>query len=123
MFQVIEKSPNRLDISLQGQIDADEMRASLDALFAKSDGMRDGVMLYRITDFSLPTLGAIGVEMTQLPKLFGLIGKFRKCAVLSDQGWIKKAAQIEGALFPGLEIKAFAIDDEVGAEAWLAASD
>ena len=122
MFEIIEKSPNRLDIVIRWQIDADEMRAGLDALIEKSDGMRGAAMLYRITDFSLPTLGAIGVEMTQLPQLFSLIGRFAKCAVISDEGWIQKAAQIEGALIPGLKIKSFALDQEAAAEAWLAAS-
>ncbi len=122
MFEIVEKSPDRLDIAIKGQIDADAMRAGLDALVQKSDGMRGGTMLYRITDFSLPTLAAIGVELTQLPKLLGLVGKFSKCAVISDEGWIKKAAEIEGALIPGLKIKSFALDEETAAEAWLAAS-
>ena len=122
MFEIVEKSPDRLDIAIKGQVDADAMRAGLDALVQKSDGMRGGTMLYRITDFSLPTLAAIGVELTQLPKLLGLVGKFSKCAVISDEGWIKKAAEIEGALIPGLKIKSFALDEEAAAEAWLAAS-
>ena len=121
MFEIIEKTANRLDITIKGQIDAEEMRTSLDALFAKSDGIQGGVMLYRISDFSIPTLGALGVEMTQLPQLFGLIGKFKKCAVLTDAAWIRKAAEVEGVLIPGLMIKGFDVDDEAGAEAWLAA--
>lgn len=120
MFQIIETSSHRLDIAISGQIDADEMRASLTALFTASEGMKDAVMLYRISNFSLPTLGAIGVEMTQLPQLFGLIGKFRKCAVLSDATWLRHAAEIEGKLIPGLTIKSFALEDKAGAEAWLA---
>ena len=120
MFDVTQKSPNRVDVALSGQIDADEMRASLTALFDASSGMKGGVMLYRITDFSLPTLGAIGVEISQLPQLFGLIGKFSKCAVLTDAAWLRHTAEIEGKLIPGLAIKTFEIDDVVAAEAWLA---
>ena len=38
---------------------------------------------------------------------------------MSDTGWIKKAAEIEGALIPGLVIKSFDLDAEDAAEAWL----
>jgi hypothetical protein len=33
--------------------------------------------------------------------------------------WLKKVSEFEGALFPGLEIKAFDTDQKVEAEAWL----
>ena len=80
-------------------------------------------MLYKITSFALPTFGAIAVEMARLPKLFGLLGKYDKCAVLADADWVKTAAEIEGALFPGLDIKSFDYEDYEAAEAWLNAED
>ena len=120
MLRITQPSPNRIDIELRSQSDADDMRTALDDLIAKSEGVTKGRMLYRITDFSLPTLGAIGVEFSRLPKLFGLLGKYDKCAVLTDTGWIGKAAEVEGALFPGLDIKSFGLGDAEAAEAWLA---
>lgn len=119
MLKITKPAPNRVDIELQGQIDSDGMRVALDDLIEKSSDVTHGRMLYRITDFSMPTLGAIGVEFSRLPKLFGLLGKFDKCAVLSDSGWIRKAAEVEGALFPGIVMKSFELDDGEAAEAWL----
>lgn len=121
MLTIKKPEPNRLDIELSGTLDASMMALALDDLIEKSEGIRNGRMLYRIPEFALPTLGAIGVEFTRLPKLFGLLGKFDRCAVLTDAGWLQKAAEIEGALFPGIDIRAFALDDAAGAEAWLAA--
>ena len=95
MLKITKQSPARLDIELSGSLDADSMRAALDELIEKSDDIRNGRMLYTISEFSLPTLGAIGVEMTRLPKLFGLLAKFDKCAVLSDSNWLRKAAIVE----------------------------
>jgi hypothetical protein len=40
--------------------------------------------------------------------------------VLTDKIWIKKVSEIEGALIPGLEIKAFDRDQKEAADAWLA---
>ena len=49
----------------------------------------------------------------------GLIKKFDRAAVLTDKAWLKKVSELEGALFPGLEIKAFDRDQRGEAEAWL----
>lgn len=119
MLKITKTASNRVDIELQGEIDTDDMRTALDDLIEKSEDVANGRLLYRITDFAMPTLGAIGVEFTRLPKLFGLLGKFDKCAVLSDAGWIKTAAEIEGALFPGIAIKSFELDESEAAEDWL----
>jgi hypothetical protein len=76
-------------------------------------------MMYRISNPSLPSIGAMVVEIKRLPKLFGLLEKYAKCAVLTDAGWLRKAAEIEGALFPGIKIKSFELQETAAAEAWL----
>ncbi|WP_176219196.1 STAS/SEC14 domain-containing protein [Planktotalea arctica] len=58
----------------------------------------------------------------RLPSLFALLTRLDKCAVLSDENWLRKAAAVDGALFPGLEIKSFEPDERDAAEAWLAAT-
>ena len=120
MLTITKPSPNRIDVALSGTLDADAMRAGLDDLIDSAADISAGRMLYTITDFELPTLGAIGVEMTRLPKLFGLLGRFDKCAVICDTDWLRRAAEIEGALFPGIDIRAFPPEDRGAAEAWLA---
>lgn len=120
MLTVTSPEPNRVDIELSGPLDAEAMRVALDDLLEKSEGVSHGRMLYRIPEFALPSLGAIGVELQRLPRLMGLLGKFDRCAVLSDAPWLRTAAEVEGALFPGLKIKSFALADEAAALAWLA---
>lgn len=118
MLKITKPSENRVDLKLNGTLDAQIMRDALDNLIAKAEHVQDGQMLYTVDNFSMPTLGAIGVELARLPKLFALLGKFKKCAVVSDLAWLRKAAEIEGALFPGIEIQSF--ETEQAAEAWLA---
>lgn len=120
MFTVTKRSNNRVDIEFEGTLDAEGMRTALDELIEKSNDVEHGAMFYRIGEFQIPTLGALAVEFSRLPKLFGLLTKYDKCAVLSDTNWIRTATEIEGALIPGLEIKAFRKDEEDAAEAWLA---
>ena len=119
MLKVEKISDNRLDLELSGKLDSESMATALDEMTNKAEGIENGLMMYEIVDFNLPSLGAIGVEFSRFPSLFGLIKKFDRCAVLTDKNWLKKASVIEGALVPGLEIKAFDRDERKAAEAWL----
>lgn len=119
MLSITKKSGNRVDIDLSGKLDAEGMRTALDELFEASQDVQKGRMLYTITNFSIPSAAAIGVELTRLPKLFRLLSKFDKCAVVCDAAWIRKAADVEGAIFPGIDIKSFTSDERGAAEAWL----
>jgi len=119
MFSITKKGNNRLDFELSGKLDSDEMKAVLNDFVMQSYGVKNGRILYRITEFNMPTLGAFGVEMSRLPTLFKAIGNFDKVAVLCEKKWIQKVSEIEGALIPGLDIKAFDLDQSEAAETWL----
>ena len=119
MFKVIQNGMYRLDIELSGKLDAEEMKVALDELVSKSENIENGKMLYEVVDFHLPSLGAIAIEFSRLPSMFGLMKKFDRAAVLTDKNWLKKVSEFEGFLDPGLEIKAFNRDQKAEAEAWL----
>jgi hypothetical protein len=119
MFKVIQNGKNRLDIELSGKLNTEEMKTALDELESKSENIENGKMLYEIIDFHLPSLGAIGVELSRLPSMFALVKKFDRAAVLTDKTWIQKVSELEGLLYPNLEIKAFNRDQKEEAEAWL----
>lgn len=121
MFTVEQTARDRVDIQLSGKLDTEEMKLVLDELIKKSEPIENGKMLYDVIDFHLPSLGAIAVELSRLPKLFGLMKKFDRCAVLVDKAWLQKMSEFEGALLPGLEIKAFDRSRKTDAEAWLSA--
>jgi len=121
MYRIEKRGPNRLDLEFSGKLNSDDMRILLDELIEKSEGVEHGRMLYRIGDFQMPTLGAIGIELSRIPKLFSLIRKYDRIAVLVERSWLQKASELEGKLIPGLEIKAFDPAQESAAEHWLAA--
>ncbi len=120
MFSVKRTGPDRVDIEFSGKLDADAMTVALDALVAEAEGIENGRMLFRVGDFVLPTLDAIGVEFARLPSMMGYLRKFSRCAVLAEQRWLKLIAQVEGKLIPGVDIKGFELDEQDAAEAWLA---
>lgn len=120
MFKVINHGTNRIDVELSGKLDSDDMKVALDDLISSAKDIKNGRLLYCISDFNIPTLGALGVELSRLPELFRFIKKFDRAAILANKDWVKKAGEIEGALIPGLEIKAFDLDEQAEAENWLA---
>jgi hypothetical protein len=119
MFNITQNGINRLDIELSGKLNADDMKIALNDLEYQSKDIENGKMLYDIIDFHLPSLGAILIEFSRIPSMLGLMKKFDRAAVLTDKTWIKKVSELEGALYPGLEIKAFSRDQRTEAEAWL----
>lgn len=120
MLRIVQNGPNRIDIDVSGRIDREMMTTGLDELIQQADGIEHGRLLYRIRDFEWPSFGALAVEFSRVPALFALASKFDRVAVLTDTKWVQKASEIEGALMPGLEIKAFDMDEASGAEVWLA---
>lgn len=119
MLKITKPAADRVDIELDGELDANAMEQGLQSLLGEAHGVTHGKMLYTIREFALPTFGALSVELQLLPKLFGLIGKFDRCAVVADAAWLRTVAEIEGALVPGLKIKGFAPEEREKAEAWL----
>lgn len=121
MIKTTKPAENRIDMELNASsIDEETMRRAIEELIEKSEGVEHGQLLYRLHHFPWPSLSAMAVKFEHLPKLFGLLGKFDRCAVLSDEAWLRTAADIEGALIPGLEMKGFEMDEAEAAEKWLA---
>ena len=119
MFKIERFSEDRLDIELNGKLNSEEMAKALDELVEKSEGIENGKMLYDVIDYQLPSLGAITLEFSRLPQMFGLIKRFRRAAVLSDKTWLKTISELEGKLMPMLEIKAFGREEKAAAVQWL----
>ncbi|RJG13976.1 STAS/SEC14 domain-containing protein [Pseudomonas cavernicola] len=119
MLQVMRNGENRIDVEFAGKLDSNDMRVALDELSQQSEGIEHGRVLYRVGDFELPTLGAIAVELSRIPQLFRFVRRFDRMAVVAGKEWVRKASEVEGALIPGLQIKAFDLGQEAEAEAWL----
>ena len=119
MLEITKVGDDRIEFKMSGRLDAEHMQVALDQISAKVEGIENGVMLYEIVDFELPSPSAIAIEFGRLPSMIGLMRRFKKAAVLTDKTWLKKVSEFEGALIPGLEIKAFQLNKREAAEAWL----
>lgn len=120
MIRIAKTAPNRIEMEFEGDsIDETTMQNAIEEIIALSKDIEHGQLLYRLHRFPWPSLAAIGVKFGHLPELFKMLGRFDRCAVLSDEGWLRTASDIEGALIPGLEIKGFEMSQIEAAKAWL----
>ena len=119
MLKIEREKDGLFVIEVTGKIDAGEMEEGLDKFIGMTGEIEGGRLLYRITDFELPTIGAMVVELRKSPDLFSLIRRFQKAAVISDAAWIRSFAQWEGMLIPGFDIKSYLPHHEEEARSWL----
>ena len=119
MFTIKQNGNDRLDMVLSGKLDEQDMEAALDEFMEKSESIEHGKILYEVYDFEFPTLSAMRVKLSRLPVLFGVIRKIDRIAILTEKSWLKYVSELEGTLFPGLEIKAFNLNEKDEAETWL----
>ena len=112
MFHVTRIGDKRIDVDFSGKLDSNEMRFALDELMRKSDGITHGQMLFRVGDFDMP-------KLSRIPQMFRFMRRFDRCAVVCAKEWMRKASEIEGALIPGLTVKAFDQHQTTEAHDWL----
>ena len=120
MITITRPRPDRLDVSFAGKLDTAGMRTALDELSRQSQDIERGSLLLSVGDFDFPSLGAIGVELARIPEMLRVFRRFRRVAVLADAAWVRRLSEVEGALFPGMELEAFPTAQRAEAEAWLA---
>lgn len=119
MLEVQQNPGGWIDLSIAGKIDPTEMRDGLDAFFSATDGQDAIKCLYRIRDVGLPNLVAIAIKLRRLPRLFGVIKRLDKIAVVANQTWVRRMAKIENVVIPRGTIRAFDPIDEPRAIEWL----
>ncbi len=119
MFDLKKDPKDFYRLTISGKIDDASMKRGLDAFLAAVDKDGKSDFLYVITDFEFPTAHALAVEFQYIPRLFASLSKIGKVALIADQSWLRKAAEIESMVIPGLTIETFRPGQEAEAEAWL----
>ncbi|MEM9813041.1 MAG: STAS/SEC14 domain-containing protein [Pseudomonadota bacterium] len=119
MLTIERKGPGRIDVSVAGRIGTLEMEAGLERLIAETGDMSAADMLTRVSGRAWPSVGALTVKLRKLPELLALRRRFRRVALVADAGWLRSAAELEGALLPGIQVRGFRPADAGAAEDWL----
>lgn len=119
MLQLTNRDGGRIDIAMDGKVDAAAMERVLDELILHMETSVDARLLFDVRNFHLPSLDAIRVKVSKMRSLFGMLSKIDRIAILTDEGWMRQASRIENLVLPGIELRAFARADRMQAEEWL----
>ena len=114
------EGPSLLRLEVGGDIDAPEMEAGIERFLSAAEPLERFDMLYLVQDVRFPTLSAMRVELARLGRLWRLLPRLDRVALVANQGWIRAAAKAENALIPGVTIETFAAHEEARARSWLA---
>ena len=118
MFRLLpDLPPHVVGFVLDGTV----TRPDLDALFREVEGVvrRGHVHLVgEITGVGGLTLDAVGAQVERSFGLLRQIGKVDRYAVVTDTGWIRSVAQVQGALLPGIDVRVWPRDERDAAVAW-----
>lgn len=90
MFDVVQKDINRLEITMGGKLNSEQMKTALDQLVTKSKTIEKGTLLFDLVDFHLPTLGAIAIEFSRVPNHVWMDKKIQTCSIAKRSGMDKK---------------------------------
>ncbi|MGM8897002.1 MULTISPECIES: SpoIIAA family protein [unclassified Psychrobacter] len=127
-YLLTKHSNNHIELTINGKIHSDDMNRLLDEWVQATVSMvqadpntelQNATLLYRIDSFAMPSFSAVMDEMRRMPELWATMKYFGKMAVISEQQWLQKVAEIEGWMIPNLDIKGFNPDEESAAKVWL----
>ena len=98
--------------------DIERAWASMDAALDEAES----IGLYaEITDLGGFTLDALLKDIQMGLKQLGHLSRFQRVAVVTDTKWIRTLADVEDKLFPGIDLRTFALAEQDAAMAWLTA--
>ena len=118
MFELIPALPdNVIGIVAKGEITADDYENVLEPAITEALAKHDKIRLLYVLgkDFTGFSAGA----MWEDGKVgMGHLAKWEKCAVVTDNEWMRHAVDVVGYLIPG-KVKTFTVDDEADASGWV----
>lgn len=106
-------------MTVTGKISEADMATALDWLKAQAKIHAEFNLCIEMDKLEFPSLDAFKEEFGRLGEVFKMAKSMKKCALISGSGFVRTFAKVEGALWPGLEIRAYERDERNEAIDWL----
>lgn len=117
MIAIHRPAPRRLDVVVRGTLDEDAVRGGADEL---RDALEEGTaLLLDLREFDGMTVGGLARDLAESLHLVGRLARCRRIALVAAERWLRAAGRVDGALLPGVEVRAFDVDGIDEARAWL----
>ena len=118
MFRILTDLPSHV---VGFEIDGTVTRRDIEALYREVERAMDGGHVHLVGEIAGVgglTLEALGANLGKGLAMLTRLGSVDRYAVVSDVGWITQTARLQGALLPGLEVRAWPRADRAAAVAW-----
>ncbi|MEM6328392.1 MAG: STAS/SEC14 domain-containing protein [Bacteroidota bacterium] len=110
--------PHVLSFEIDGTVTAPDMDDLYNAVERVTDGKGPVHLIGEIHGVGGLTLDAVGTSFKRGMGIIGRIGRVKRYAVVSDRGWIRTLAELQGAAIPGLEVRVYPTAERDDALAW-----
>ena len=107
-----------LSFEIDGTVTAPDMDDLYNAVEKVTEGKGPVHICGEIHGVGGLTLDAIGASFKRGAGLIGRIARVKRYAVVSDIGWIKTVAELEGAVIPGMTVRVWPTAHREEALAW-----
>ena len=101
---------------VRGPLDPQEAAAWLSEAGQANDNL---ALCVKMATDDFDDLSAVNKQFRQIGDVLRRAPMLEKCAVVTDSAFVRNTAKVEGAVIPGLEIRAFDTDESDPADAWL----
>lgn len=121
MIQKIDLEQNNvLGLRLKGKLDHETATAFMDELKSEYESVKHFRLYLEMDHIDDVEFSAIWESLKFLVSHFGEYrSKLERIAVVSDERWVRRAAEIENKLLPGITEKAFSFADKDIARDWI----
>lgn len=106
-------------MTVSGVIAAEPMASGLEWFREAGAANGDFNIHVSMPKAAFPDLGAVGKGFRAVADVLRAVQGADKCAVVTDSMFIQNTAKVEGAVIPGLTIRAFNSEEDSYALAWL----
>ncbi|WP_409433332.1 STAS/SEC14 domain-containing protein [Litorimonas sp. RW-G-Af-16] len=110
-------------MSVTGEVDPDTLQKTIEWIETASNDHEDLTICVDMAKVDFDGLAAINKEFRNIGRVLRYAHDVDKVAVMSDSQFIRNTAEVEGSVIPGLEIKAYDLDEIAPATNWLSDDD
>ncbi|MEM1055200.1 MAG: STAS/SEC14 domain-containing protein [Bacteroidota bacterium] len=112
--------PHVLSFEIDGTVTAPDMDDLYNAVERVTGGKGPVHICGEIHGIGGLTLDAVGASFKRGLGLIGRITRVKRYAVVTDTGWIRTLAELQGAAVPGLTVRVWPTSEREDALAWAA---
>ena len=114
-------APHVVAFRLEGQITADDVGRAIRLIETRLQEHEPVSLIIEVGDVKAVTVAAMVEDLRHGLGQIRHLGRYHRVALVAAQGWLRAAAQVEGAVLPGVEVRAFTPAEQIDATAWASA--